>query len=64
MTIRSLRLRDFLIDDAGAEVVEFAIVLATFTIITMSAVSVLGQTAANSVNNDSNALTNGALNPP
>lgn len=64
MKIRSLRLREFLIDDAGAEIVEFAIVLASFTIITMSAVSYLGAVAAGSVNNDSGSLSNGALDPP
>jgi Flp pilus assembly pilin Flp len=64
MTIHFLRLREFLIDDAGAEIVEFAIILASFTIITMSALSVLGATASNSVSNDSGSLSNGALNPP
>jgi Flp pilus assembly pilin Flp len=64
MTIRCLRLRDFLIDEAGAEVVEFAIVLASFTIITMSAVSMLGTYASAGVNADVNSLSNGAMNPP
>ena len=64
MDLRSLRWSRFLIDDSGAEIAEFAIILASFTIITMSAVSVLGQTAANSVSGDSNSLSAGALNPP
>jgi Flp pilus assembly pilin Flp len=64
MTMRRLRLRELLIDEAGAEIVEFAIILASFTIITMSAVSYLGAAAAGQVGNDSNGLSNGALNPP
>jgi Flp pilus assembly pilin Flp len=64
MSIQSLRFREFLIDDAGAEIVEFAIILASFTIITLSAVSYLGATASSRVGTDSYSLSNGALNPP
>jgi Flp pilus assembly pilin Flp len=64
MMIRSLRLREFLIDDGGAEIVEFAIILASFTIITMSALSYLGSQASAQVSTQSGSLTNGALNPP
>jgi Flp pilus assembly pilin Flp len=60
----SLRFRDFLVDESGAEVVEFAIILASFTIITLTAVSYLGSAASTNVGNDSQGLTNGALNPP
>jgi hypothetical protein len=64
MTFRTLRFREFLIDDAGAEIVEFAIVLATFTVITMSAISILGSAASAGINADQNSLSNGAVNPP
>jgi Flp pilus assembly protein TadG len=57
-------LREFLLDDAGAEVVEFAIILSSFTIITMLAVGYLGNVASTQVNNDANGLSNGALTPP
>ncbi len=59
-----LSLREFLLDDAGAEVVEFAIILCSFTIITMIAVGTLGSFASTQVNNDANGLSNGALTPP
>lgn len=59
-----LSLREFIFDDSGAEVVEFAIILASFTIITLTAVSYLGAAANSNVGNDSQGLTNGALNPP
>jgi Flp pilus assembly pilin Flp len=64
MMIRSLRFLEFLIDDSGAEIVEFAIILASFTIITMSALSYLGSQASSSVATQSGSLSNGALNPP
>jgi Flp pilus assembly pilin Flp len=64
MTMHSLRLREFLYDDAGAEIVEFAIILASFTLIAMSAVSFLGTTANTNIGNDTYSLSNGALNPP
>jgi Flp pilus assembly pilin Flp len=64
MTIHRLRLREFLNDDAGAEIVEFAIILASFTIIAMSAVSFMGTTANSNIGNDTYSLSNGALNPP
>jgi len=62
--MNSLRFRDLLVDESGAEVVEFAIILASFTIITLTAVSYLGSTAATNVGSDAQGLSNGALNPP
>ncbi len=62
--MNTTRFRDFLIDESGAEIVEFAIILASFTIITMTAVAYLGTSANNNVGNDSQGLSNGALNPP
>jgi Flp pilus assembly pilin Flp len=64
MTFRTLRFREFLKDDAGAEIVEFAIVLASFTVITMSAISVLGNAASYGINLNQNSLSAGAVNPP
>jgi len=64
MGMFAIRFREFLRDDAGAEVVEFAIILASFTIITLAAVSYLDLQAQLGVNNDSNSLSNGALSPP
>jgi Flp pilus assembly pilin Flp len=64
MTIRSLRLREFVNDDSGAEIIEFAIILASFTIIALSAVSFMGTTANTNIGQDTYSLSNGALNPP
>jgi Flp pilus assembly pilin Flp len=49
---------DFLLDDSGSELAEYALVLTAFTLIAMAAVDVLGQTGNAQVENDETSYSN------
>jgi Flp pilus assembly pilin Flp len=49
---------DFLRDDSGSELAEYALVLSAFTIIALVAVNVLGKTGNAQVENDETNYTN------
>jgi Flp pilus assembly pilin Flp len=53
---------DFLRDDSGSELVEYALVLALFTLISMATVQVMAVTGNAQVENDSTNYTNAFVN--
>ncbi|MGH7728432.1 MAG: Flp family type IVb pilin [Vulcanimicrobiaceae bacterium] len=58
------RIREFAADDSGSEIVEYAIILAVFVVITVSAIGVVGNVASSQVNGNAAGMQSAAVSTP
>ena len=57
-------LREMLLDDQGATLVEYALVLAAFSVVAVLALAAFGNDTTQGLSNDSQLLTTSGVTPP
>ena len=57
-------LREMLVDDHGATLVEYALVLAAFSVVAVLALAAYGDNATQGLSNDGQLLTTTGVTPP